>query len=370
MPDTKISDDAAVVSLVGTELIPLVVSGANKVFTPAQMKSFVNAGGLAALLAIGNATGSNYIQLTPETANRVLIADASKNIKTSSTPSAKLAYLDNLTADVQTQLNALTSLINAISSGQSWKDPCRAASTGNINIMSPGATIDGVTLATNDRILLKNQTNDDENGIYIWNGSAVPATRAVDADSASELASAAIVITEGTANADKIFICTNDATFTLNTDTVTFVERGGASYVGTAGRIVISAGSIDIAASYAGQNTITIVGTINTGTWQGNTIDAAYLDILPAVSAGTVVTFAKDTDFGTEASPETGNVSYSTSGAKVGVISRVIHNHTIAPTFAANMTKLSNSGDYVVGVINYIYCEYRNATKVIYSITQ
>jgi len=370
MADTKISDDPAIVSLSGTEKIPLVVSGLNKVFTPDQMKSFVNAGGLAALLAISASTGSNHIQLTPETASRVLITDSSKNIKTSSTPSSMLAYLNTLTGDVQTQINTLTSLINAISNGQSWKDYCRAASTGNINIMAPGATIDGVTLATNDRILLKNQTNADENGIYVWNGSAVAATRAVDADSASELASASVVISEGAVNAEKMFICNNDATFTLNTDPISFVDRGGASYVGTSGRITISAGSIDIAATYAGQNTITIVGTITTGTWQGNTINAAYLDILPAVSAGTVVTFAQDTDFGSEASPETGNISYSTSGAKVGVISRVIHNHTIAPTFAANMQKLTNSGDYVVGVVNYIYCEYRSATKVIYSITQ
>lgn len=93
-------------------------------------------------------------------------------------------------------------------------------------------------------------------------------------------------------------------------------------------------------------------------------------DIIPTVSAGTVVAFDKDRDYGSEGSPETGNISYTTTGAQVGVISRVIHNHTSAPTFAANMVAGSNSGTYVTSTVNYIVCEYRHATLVKYWISQ
>src|SRR5881397_2207237 len=69
---------------------------------------------------------------------------------------------------------------DALVRGLSWKDEVVAASTGNVTLATPGTTLDGVTLATNDRILLKDQTNAFDNGIYVWTGSAVALTRAVD----------------------------------------------------------------------------------------------------------------------------------------------------------------------------------------------
>jgi hypothetical protein len=82
--------------------------------------------------------------------------------------------------------------MNALIHGTSWKDSVRAASTGNINIASPGATIDSVAMASGDRALLKNQTDPLENGIWIWNGAAVAMTRATDADLFAELESAVV----------------------------------------------------------------------------------------------------------------------------------------------------------------------------------
>lgn len=84
--------------------------------------------------------------------------------------------------------------------GIAWKDSVRAASTANVTVASPGATIDGVTLAANDRVLLKNQTTQTENGLYIWNGAAVPMTRALDASTFAEIEGAVVVVEEGTAN--------------------------------------------------------------------------------------------------------------------------------------------------------------------------
>lgn len=82
----------------------------------------------------------------------------------------------------------LQTLQNYLRGLAAMKEPVRAASTANITIATPGATIDGVAMAVNDRFLAKDQTTSQEKGIYVWNGAAVPATRAVDADTNGELA--------------------------------------------------------------------------------------------------------------------------------------------------------------------------------------
>lgn len=82
-----------------------------------------------------------------------------------------------------------------------WKDNVRAASTTNITIATPGATIDGVTMAANDRFLAKDQSTQSQNGLYVWNGASTPATRTADADTFDELESAIVVVDEGTTNA-------------------------------------------------------------------------------------------------------------------------------------------------------------------------
>lgn len=87
----------------------------------------------------------------------------------------------------------LSQLNNAVN-GLDWKDNCRAASTGNVNLASPGATLDTVALANGDRILLKDQTTATQNGIYIWTGAAVTLTRSTDAQTFNDLESAVVII--------------------------------------------------------------------------------------------------------------------------------------------------------------------------------
>lgn len=87
--------------------------------------------------------------------------------------------------------------------GLSWKNEVRVATTTNGTLATAyenGDTIDGVVLATGNRILLKNQTTQSENGIYTVNASGAP-TRAIDADSTAELNNATVSVTEGTAGA-------------------------------------------------------------------------------------------------------------------------------------------------------------------------
>lgn len=132
-------------------------------------------------------------------------------------------------ASAPTDLVTLQQL-QAAQRGVDWKDSVRAASTGTIVIASPGTTIDGVTMAAGNRFLAKDQTAGAENGIYVWNGAAVPATRAVDADANAEVtAGLAVTSTEGTTNADKAWILTTNDAIVVGTTALAFTQLGGAS---------------------------------------------------------------------------------------------------------------------------------------------
>jgi hypothetical protein len=74
----------------------------------------------------------------------------------------------------------------------------RVATQANLNLNSPGASIDSITLTIGDRVLARVQTDTRQNGVYIWNGASVAMTRASDANEPSELAGALVRILEGT----------------------------------------------------------------------------------------------------------------------------------------------------------------------------
>lgn len=114
--------------------------------------------------------------------------------------------------------------LNAAIEGLSWKDSVRTASSANVNIASPGASIAGVTMAANDRVLLKDQTAPAENGLYIWNGAAVAMTRALDASTYDELEGARVRVEEGT-NANTEWTQTG-VNGTLGSTAVTWTSGG------------------------------------------------------------------------------------------------------------------------------------------------
>ena len=109
-----------------------------------------------------------------------------------------VARVRNLPSPVNADEPARLSDLNAAVEGLAWKDSCRVASQTNLNLSSPGASIDGVTVTVGDRILVKAQTSGAENGIYIWNGAAIAMTRALDANTATDLEQAITTVEEGT----------------------------------------------------------------------------------------------------------------------------------------------------------------------------
>jgi hypothetical protein len=121
--------------------------------------------------------------------------------------------------------------------GIDWKASVRAATTANLDISSDlenGDTVDGVTLATGDRVLVKNQSTGSQNGIYIVAASGA-ASRSTDCDTGAELtASFAVFVEEGTTNADSGYTLTNDGAVTVGTTALTFTQFTGLGQV-TAG---------------------------------------------------------------------------------------------------------------------------------------
>jgi len=87
-------------------------------------------------------------------------------------------------------------------------------------------------------------------------------------------------------------------------------------------------------------------------------------------TSGMGLTFTGDAVAGTTALPIDTNITGSTGNAVVGVTVLVIHNAGTAPTFDSKFKKLTGSGNYVTGQLNYIYCQYINSTTIIYSINQ
>lgn len=107
-----------------------------------------------------------------------------------------------------------------------WTAPCRAATTANITIstaLNNGDTLDGVTLATGDRVLVKDQSTGSQNGIYVVGAS--PA-RSVDYTSSVDIVGSVVVVSEGTANADTAWKCTTNATITVGSTALVFAAFG------------------------------------------------------------------------------------------------------------------------------------------------
>lgn len=115
--------------------------------------------------------------------------------------------------------------VDSISAGLSWKQAVRAASTGNLTLAST-TTVDGVSLVSGDRVLVKAQTAAAENGIYTFNGTGL--VRATDMDAAAEFAGATVFVTEGTTNGDSGWTQTAEVV-TVGTSSVVFAQFSGSS---------------------------------------------------------------------------------------------------------------------------------------------
>lgn len=131
-------------------------------------------------------------------------------------------------------VSAVTPTIEASIDGLDYKsEGVRAASVADVTIATAPAAIDGVTLAGGDRVLLKDQTLPEENGIYDFNGAGNPLTRSADANTSAEVTNGVTVWVgpEGTANDSTRYTLTTADPIVLNTTSLTFTQTGGTTPV-------------------------------------------------------------------------------------------------------------------------------------------
>lgn len=143
--------------------------------------------------------------------------------------------------------------VDSVAAGLGKRSSVRAATTANITIASAlnnGDTLDGVTLADGNLVLVKDQSSAEENGIYVVGSS--PARDDLF-DSYEEHPGSLIAIEEGTANADDLYLCTSNTGGTLNTTAINFTK-----IIPGAGGTVTSVATSGLATG----GTITEAGTV------------------------------------------------------------------------------------------------------------
>ena len=145
--------------------------------------------------------------------------------------SQKITGLADPTADADA---ANKGYVDGVAQGLDVKDSVKATTTANGTLSSAfanGQTIDGVSLSTNDRILLKDQNTATENGIYTVNASGAP-TRADDLASGADAAGAFVFVEQGTVNAENGFVCTsNKGSAVVGSNNLTFAQFSGAGQI-------------------------------------------------------------------------------------------------------------------------------------------
>lgn len=176
------------------------------------------------------------------------------------------ARIVNLPDPTLAQHPATKAYVDSAVEGLAWKDSVRVASTANLTITGPGATIDGVTMSANDRVLLKDQTTASQNGLYIWNGAAVSMTRAADANTFAELEQAVVTVEEGTsAGASFRQTAVNG---TIDSTSVTWTSFGTSAAAATE----TTAGVLEIATQSetdAGTDDLRAITALKLNNWSG-----------------------------------------------------------------------------------------------------
>ena len=283
-----------------------------KVYTGSAFKSLphtiVSGGGagIAEALTVSESNGTVTLTLNvADTDSAGLLPAAMWQMLTDATSDAttgKLVKRDgNGNAKVATPTDsahiATKGYVDAARQGLDVKQSVRVATVSPINIASDleaGDTIDGITLVAGDRVLVKNQSTATENGIYVAVASGA-ASRSSDANGTvdtGELKPGTFTfVEEGSTNSDKGFVVSTNGTITIDATAIAWTQFSGAgsftagdgiSQSGNtinvnvvAGRTEITGDAVDIASTYVGQSTITTLGTITTGVWNGTDVAVA-----------------------------------------------------------------------------------------------
>lgn len=189
-------------------------------------------------------------------ANSYIKADGTRAFSADqSMGSNKLTNLGDPTASTDA---ATKSYVDGLIQGFDWKQSVRCATTTSGTFSSSfanGSTVDGVTLATGDRILIKNQSTASENGIYTVNSSGAP-TRAADANASAEMtAGVTVFISEGTSCGNSSWSLTTDDPINLGTTAIEFTQVAGGSLYSAGDGLILNGSAFDVV---AGDTSLTV----------------------------------------------------------------------------------------------------------------
>jgi hypothetical protein len=319
---------------------------------------------LATSASAGLFSATDFTKLADATAD----ATASKLVMRDASGQAKIATPTDA-AHIATK-----GYVDAARQGLDVKQSVRVASTAPVAIASAleaGDVIDGVTLVAGDRVLLKDQTSASENGIYVAvsSGTGVRSSDANGTADTGELKPGTFTfVEEGDANSDKGFVVSTNGTITVGSSAIAWTQFSGAgsfeagdglSQNGntinvnvTADRIAITSDAIDIASTYAGQSSITTLGTITgeTSIWNGTVIDGQYGGTGVANTGKTITLGGNLTTSGAHATTLTTTATTSVTLPTAGTLSTLdgietLTNKTLtSPTLSAPVLGTPASG--------------------------
>ena len=232
-------------------------------------------------------------------------AIAATKIHDGSISNTEFGYLNGVSSAIQTQIDtkAATTYVDDAVAGLRTRIIAEAATTANIDLtadLQNGDTIDGVTLVTGDRVLVKDQSTASQNGLYTVVSSGT-ASRDTQFNTIDELSGQMIVVNQGTANDNKIFLCTTNNTASLGSDSITYtvitpsnvgtvtsvgVADSGAGEFTVGSSPITSNGNITLAINSIANTKITGLGTsstLNVGTSANNVVQLDGTAKLPAV---------------------------------------------------------------------------------------
>ena len=283
-----------------------------KVYTGSAFVSiphtFVSGGGagIAEALTVSESNGTVTLTLNVADTDSAGLLPATfwqmLNDATSDATASKLVKRDaNGNAKVATPTDAAhiatKGYVDAARQGLDVKQSVRVATTAAINIsadLEAGDLIDGVTLVAGDRVLVKDQSTATENGIYVAVASGA-ASRSSDANGTADTGELKpgtfTFVEEGNTHSDKGFVVSTNGTITIGSTSIAWTQFSGAGSF-TAGdglsqsgntinvnvvtdRTVITSDAVDISPNYVGQSSITTLGTITTGVWNGTDVAVA-----------------------------------------------------------------------------------------------